>query len=272
MEGIVVIILVFIFICFFLDWRGFIDNAMPIIIIVGIAIVLIPLFKKLIQAMEREDRERKAAKEQAEREARQREEEARWRADEPRRRREEAYQREQEALQREKTGCERILNIVADSQAIASELSTTMKNAESWLAQAEYEFQEGAFAPFWDAVEHAAYCLAVSNSHINQLNEKTLAYKHESSQINGTPPPFQLTLSHLPKPKPSIERMSSIIRRAQKNINFATIYEQRKTNKLLIAGFSTLNQTIGELPYRLESSFAQLASSISEATNLHDQR
>jgi hypothetical protein len=57
--------------------------------------------------------------------------------------------------------------------------------------------------------------------------------------------------------------LRSIVRVAQKNFQFATIYEQRKTNQLLIGGFSTLAQAINDLGSRLESSLDELTSSVS---------
>jgi hypothetical protein len=57
--------------------------------------------------------------------------------------------------------------------------------------------------------------------------------------------------------------MRGIVRRAQKDFQFASIYEQRKTNQLLVGGFASLAQAINQLGDRLQSSLESLATSIS---------
>jgi hypothetical protein len=55
------------------------------------------------------------------------------------------------------------------------------------------------------------------------------------------------------------------VRAAQRDFEFATIFEQRKTNRLLVAGFSTLGQAMGELASRFEASLSELATSLAPA-------
>lgn len=207
-------------------------------------------------------------KKRREEEARQREAAVCRREAEEARRREK--EREEEARRREKMRYENLSKIVIDSQTIVSELPTILQNAEYFLNKAEYEFHEGAFALFWDAVESAAGWLATFDDRIHVLDQKALAYKNESLQLSGTPPQFQLSVSNLPKAMPVARRMFNVVRLAQKNINFVTIYEQRKTNKLLSAGFSNLNEALNGLQFRLESSFSKLEFSVSEAIKGRD--
>jgi hypothetical protein len=58
------------------------------------------------------------------------------------------------------------------------------------------------------------------------------------------------------------KRMNELVRSAQKDFQFATIYEQRKTNQLLVAGFQTLANAIDGMGMRIESSIGFLASEL----------
>src|SRR5262249_49288910 len=46
------------------------------------------------------------------------------------------------------------------SAVVAAELPKCLAKARDWLQQAEKEFKENAFGPFWDAIENAAHNLA----------------------------------------------------------------------------------------------------------------
>ena len=57
--------------------------------------------------------------------------------------------------------------------------------------------------------------------------------------------------------------MNRIVRRAQKNFQFATIYEQRKTNQLLVSGFGNLSEALNNIGYCIEESMNNLSDTIS---------
>ncbi len=58
--------------------------------------------------------------------------------------------------------------------------------------------------------------------------------------------------------------MDSIVRSAQCNYHFATIYEQRKTNQILVAGFTSLADALREMTWTINDSIADLATSVGE--------
>jgi methyl-accepting chemotaxis protein len=67
--------------------------------------------------------------------------------------------------------------------------------------------------------------------------------------------------------KDSAGRLQRIVRKAQRNFEFATIYEQRKTNEILIAGFATLGEAIYGLGSRLEQSIGMLCERIDDLSS-----
>jgi Mg2+ and Co2+ transporter CorA len=56
--------------------------------------------------------------------------------------------------------------------------------------------------------------------------------------------------------------MNGIVRKAQRNFEFSLIYEQRKTNQILVAGFRNLAQALEEMTWRITSSVDDLTSSV----------
>ena len=157
----------------------------------------------------------------------------------------------------------RLNDLVSDSTRTAATLPNLVRSAETTIDLAEQEFEDGAFAPFWDAVEQAANKLASFEATIQKLIQNSSFYTGEAPKLQTPPPPFQLGLETLPDASHTANRMRAVVRRAQKDFHFATIYEQRKTNQLLVAGFSTLGHAINELGDRLDSSLERLASSVS---------
>lgn len=60
----------------------------------------------------------------------------------------------------------------------------------------------------------------------------------------------------------SSDRLRSIVGKAQRNFQFATIYEQRRTNQLLVAGFENLAQALDGIGFHIQSSIEALNSTM----------
>lgn len=159
----------------------------------------------------------------------------------------------------------RLNQLVASSTQTAATLPELVESAEQTIDLAEREFSDGAFAPFWDAVEDAANELATFDATIQTLISNSRKHSDEASRLQTAAPPFRLGIDTLPDATHTANRMRAIVRQAQKDFHFATIYEQRKTNQLLVAGFSSLGQAIVELSDRLDSSLDRLASTVNIA-------
>ena len=86
----------------------------------------------------------------------------------------------------------------------------------------------------------------------------------------STPPEFPLarqSVAALGVGTGSAERMKAIVRKAQTNFQFAMIYEQRKTNQILVAGFTSLAQALGQMNRQITASIDDLASSVDGMTS-----
>lgn len=182
-------------------------------------------------------------------------------------------EKEQERIKREtlagetkkKAHEQRITQLVANSQLLSQELPERVNFAQNALDTAQREYKDGAFAPFWDAVEQAVTSLAHFNTGINRIILNCSAYQAEIKQLDSPPPVFDWKgAADTTDAIAAADRLQKIVRSAQKNFQFAVIYEQRKTNQILVAGFAGLGQALSEIAYRIDESTAALSAVIGD--------
>ena len=149
------------------------------------------------------------------------------------------------------------------STNLAAELPKHLSTAAHLLRQAESEFKDNAYAPFWDAVENAAQQLASFNHKANQMSRLAEEYYRGLSGRNHTFPSFPVNVSNVPSPSSAVSELRRIVRMGQTNFQFANIWEHRRTREVMIAGFHTLGEAVNNLGSTVESSLFGLQYSIS---------
>lgn len=140
-----------------------------------------------------------------------------------------------------------------------------LRCVEEYLDQAEVDFADGAFAPFWDSIENAVKALGRFDECVRHIKDNSSGYSELIKKCEDTPPKFPLapqSVSKLGVGTTTAERMRTIVRKAQCDFQFATIYEQRKTNQILVAGFTNLAQALKDMTGQLMASINDLASSV----------
>jgi hypothetical protein len=169
-------------------------------------------------------------------------------------------------VQSEATALTAELNRVYRSSSIlVHELPRQLDAVAHSVRRAEIEFSENAFAPFWDAVEAAAQHLAVFIDHTNQLSRGAAAYYTSLEGRKHTFPIFPAHASTLPDPAHAVAELRRLVRMGQTNFQFATIWEHRRTREVLIAGFRTLGEAVGNLGVAVQSSVGDLRRSIASS-------
>lgn len=163
-------------------------------------------------------------------------------------------------------------NLGKSSLGLVETMPPHLANAETWLDRAEVEFADGAFAPFWDSVEKAAYTLAWIDKDVRQTKDNSTQYIELIGKCGGNPPEFPLESATIAKlgegTAATAERMRAIVRKGQRNFQFATIFEQRKTNQILIAGFTNLAHALDQMSNQISASIAGLSSSLDHLREL----
>lgn len=164
--------------------------------------------------------------------------------------------------------CTSLATLLATSKSTFFSLKQLVPAANAHLDKAEMEFKEGAFAPFWDEVEHATNRLAAYHQDVNTIDRNATEYTGRASRLSVLIPKFDMPKGELPDARPIAVRLSKIVRQAQKDFQFATIYEQRKTNQLLYAGFGTLASAIDRMQTSIVDALEDLSTSLN--TTLDD--
>lgn len=152
-----------------------------------------------------------------------------------------------------------------ETLSLFESLPRHLAEAEKHMDQAEREFADGAFAPFWDAIEAAATALGHLNHGLHVIKLNASRYEELANQWDGRLQgfvPTPVSVRKLGISGATAERLQSIVRRAQRNFQFATIYEQRKTNKILVAGFTSLGQALANMTHMITASIDDLADSV----------
>ena len=160
-----------------------------------------------------------------------------------------------------------LIYLVTNSEAEFIKLPNLIGNAEFHLDKAEEEFSDGVFAPFWDEIEHATNSLAAYHQNINYLISTAQDYDKRAKQLPSKVPAFSLPLHKLPDARPTAQRLAKIVRKAQKDFHFATIYEQRKTNQLLYQGFRSLGEAIYSMGDQISYSLDGLSDRLNVSLN-----
>lgn len=178
----------------------------------------------------------------------------------------------------EQDGYQKEMIVLGDNSITLFEsMPEHLKSAEEYLNQAEFEFSDGAFAPFWDAIEKTAKKLGRFDEGARNIKNNLSQYTYLIREYEDVPPQFPLARKSVEKLRvgtATAERMAKIVRTAQRNYQFATIYEQRKTNQILVAGFTNLAQALGRMTWQITESIDNLvdsvdsmASTLNESTN-----
>ena len=153
-------------------------------------------------------------------------------------------------------------DLLANSTKVFLDLRDLVPTAEHQLVRAQEAFEERAFSPYWDDIENATNSLAAYQRGIALISSSATAYRAEAAQLPTTVQPFDLPIRELPDARPAASRLAASVRKAQRDFQFATIFEQRKTNQILVTGFGTLASVIYEVGSSITSSLADLASSL----------
>lgn len=177
-------------------------------------------------------------------------------------------------------------------------------NANKHLDKAEMEFQDGLYSPFWDEIEKVTNHLAEFHQTVESIGNTFSSYeitfnrnsKEYDTYITETnaaidkflsdknpskfkdagidkisterEPSKEITLSEkLPDVSLLVTRLQALVREAQKDFQFSTIFEQRKTNKLLIHGFGTLESSLSTMGDTINSSINKLSSTLGKSLN-----
>lgn len=185
-----------------------------------------------------------------------------------------AKRAEEELARRDDELRSQIASLAGKAKSLSRQLPNLVSETHRHLDQAEKEFEDGAFGPFWDAIELATQNLAKFYASLQSFSKEARTLKGiAKSRGIGRESLRTIVLrredisgaEHIAE---AADRMTSIVRVAQRNFQFASIYESRKLNKLVIGGFRTLAEAINGVGNRIDSSLKMLGQDM--ANQLQD--
>lgn len=171
----------------------------------------------------------------------------------------------------------RIKKVKEEAESISKQLNELLKKSEEIVSNilpsfevsahksielAKVDFAENALSPFWNQIENASKYFAYYKEAIEQLvlNGELYSKVLEGKQHNF-PKPFPIG-ANIPISQTILDEYNATIRKAQSKFEFANIWEHRKTQKILIAGFQTLEQAINNMKDAVVQAIANLGYSI----------
>ena len=91
--------------------------------------------------------------------------------------------------------------IVLGEQSIRlfESMPENLSSAEKYLDQAEVDFADGAFAPFWDSIENAAKTLGRFDEGVRHIKDNSSRYTELIRKYEDIPPQFPLARQSMPR-------------------------------------------------------------------------
>jgi hypothetical protein len=138
----------------------------------------------------------------------------------------------------------------------------SLESASASLDRAAHDYDDRAFAPFWDSIEAAAADLGAYQAMIRGLSTAAKRYSQVLHGRRHNFPPFPYTDRDLPSATEVLRRFQSIVRRAQSDYEFASIWEQRKTRESVETGFGSLAAAVRDVGDAVLATLQEARSSI----------
>lgn len=142
-----------------------------------------------------------------------------------------------------------------------------ISQAHAALDQADVDFEETAYSPFWRCIERSANEIGLFYDCIHVIGENRKRYREILGLYKAPPPEFPIhsqSVTAMHSVDTATKRMDDLVRKAQRDFHFSTIYEQIKTQEVLIAGFRTLSGALEHLSARVGQSINALGELISD--------
>lgn len=155
-----------------------------------------------------------------------------------------------------------VVQLVGAAEQSVASLPSLMERVSEEVRRARAEYAEHAFAPFWDAVERATRHIAAYRDIASGLNTRAVEYQRVLQGRRHDFGLFPVKSTDLPELEPRLAEFREVVRLGQTDFHFASIYEQRKTREVLIAGFRTLGDAIENVGHAVTQSLAELENTL----------
>jgi hypothetical protein len=158
---------------------------------------------------------------------------------------------------------EKMLNFIYNEQDDnLTTLNKLLGQIEASINWSQQLFRERAYSPFWEWIDNTVVLLQQFDRRVGRINEKAKEYYSNLAEREHTFPAFPIKSEQLPNPESLIMRLQKQIAEAQRDFQFSTIFEQRRTTSAVVAGFSNMQDAIRNLQNEVVNSISNLQSAL----------
>ncbi|MCA1004528.1 hypothetical protein LCL87_02245 [Rhodococcus hoagii] len=150
------------------------------------------------------------------------------------------------------------------SQAL-DRLPVHLEEAANLLGQAEVDWEERVYNPFWASVEGCAVKLTDFEKDVELIHSLARQYQSAASAYDRPVPPFvvsSVSVDAMDAYKKIYDTLAKNTRRALGDIEFASIYENWHGNRIMAAGFSDLRTAVNQMSINISSRISSLNASL----------
>jgi hypothetical protein len=189
-----------------------------------------------------------------------------------------AQMHEKERQKREANGNERkqLESLEQDMDTLHGTLEPLLDQAALHVTRAESELMDDSVGAFWDEIEGATRRFAQYNNSVATILRLARDHSTRRSALPAEFQPSPLETRAIPDGDYLLSRMSKIVKQARRNPQWETIFQQRRTNDILVRGFENLGNALESLQDTVSSGFNDLAhvlhSSVDRITSEHSDR
>ncbi len=140
-------------------------------------------------------------------------------------------------------------------------LPRLLVSADEGVTEATQYLGERAFSPFWDAVESVAATLVEFEGAVSRINARQREFVQVARQgdVTRTVPIRSELVEGLQVSQRIAGDLREIAGKAQRDFEFSSIFEQRRTSKALVSGFRTVSEAMSTIGDRITNSISDLA-------------
>jgi len=173
---------------------------------------------------------------------------------------------EKKRLEEERSVINNLKLIASSINGAISSMDYFNKKLNARIIDAEMAFKIRAYVPFWDNMEQAAIVLSDIHKRIVSTKNQII----EFNKINGVLK-HKMVLDVKNIDMTELDRLSKKLNNLMwmahaGGIEFAQIYEQRRTNNILIQGFNGLNDAISSLGSSISQVGEDIVASMERST------
>lgn len=172
---------------------------------------------------------------------------------------------EAEKAEKNRKECASLDSLTVDLNALHETLNPLLDQAAIHIIHAETELSDDSVGAFWDEIESAARRLAQYNNSLATILRLTSDHAKRRVALPQEFQPKGLEPRVIPDGDILISRMAKVVKQARRNPQWEAIFQQRRTNSILVHGFENLGNALDSLQHAVSCGLHGLADTMHDS-------